>query len=134
MLGISSANSALLMLIGQFADGISTTLLGLVADKLGNIKILRSPSPIMRIINLTVLRRKYGKRKSLHVVGSVCVFLSFPFVFLPSPSGLPPSTQMLYYSVFIVVFQFGWACVQISHLALITDLTSKTPSYPSFHL
>ena len=64
----------------------------------------------------------------MHLVGSVCVFLSFPFVFLPSPSGLSPSTQLFYYSVFIVVFQFGWACVQISHLALITDLTSKTPS------
>ena len=79
----------------------------------------------MRIINLTVLRRKYGKRKSLHLVGSVCVFLSFPFVFLPSPTGLSPSTQLFYYSVFIVVFQFGWASVQISHLALITDLTSN---------
>ena len=53
------------------------------------------------------------------------MFLSFPFVFLPSPKGLSPSTQMFYYSAFIVVFQFGWACVQISHLALITDLTSN---------
>ena len=32
--------------------------------------------------------------------------------------------QMLYYPVFIVIFQFGWAAVQISHLSLITDLTS----------
>ena len=32
---------------------------------------------------------------------------------------------MVYYSVFIVIFQFGWAGVQISHLALIPDLTSK---------
>ena len=55
------------------------------------------------------------------------MFLSFPFVFLPSPGGLSPSTQMFYYSAFIVVFQFGWACVQISHLALITDLTSNNP-------
>ena len=30
---------------------------------------------------------------------------------------------MIYYSAFIVVFQFGWAGVQISHLSLITDLT-----------
>ena len=32
-------------------------------------------------------------------------------------------TEMIYYSAFIVVFQFGWAGVQISHLSLITDLT-----------
>ena len=31
--------------------------------------------------------------------------------------------KMLYYCCFIIVFQFGWACVQISHLALITQLT-----------
>ena len=32
---------------------------------------------------------------------------------------------MIYYSAFIVVFQFGWAGVQISHLSLITDLTGE---------
>jgi len=30
----------------------------------------------------------------------------------------------MYYSAFAVVFQFGWACTQISHLALIPVLTS----------
>ena len=40
--------------------------------------------------------------------------------------------QMLYYPFFIVIFQFGWAAVQISHLALITDLTSRS-SLPSDH-
>ena len=34
-------NSALLMLVGQFADGISTVILGLIADKIGKINILR---------------------------------------------------------------------------------------------
>ena len=41
VLGVNRSNSALLILIGQLADGISTTLLGLVADRLGNISILR---------------------------------------------------------------------------------------------
>ena len=31
--------------------------------------------------------------------------------------------QMIYYSTFIVVFQFGWASTQISHLAAIPDLS-----------
>ena len=31
---------------------------------------------------------------------------------------------MIYYSCFVVLFQFGWAATQISHLTLITDLTS----------
>ena len=31
---------------------------------------------------------------------------------------------MVYYAPFIVLFQFGWASTQISHLALIPELTS----------
>ena len=30
---------------------------------------------------------------------------------------------MLYWASFIIVFQFGWASVQVSHLALIPELT-----------
>ena len=74
---------------------------------------------------MTGLFRKFGKRKSLHLLGTVCVLISFPWVFLPSPKPLSPASQMLYYSAFIVLFQFGWAAVQISHLALITDLTDQ---------
>ena len=29
-----------------------------------------------------------------------------------------------YYSAFVVLFQFGWATVQISHLSMIPDITS----------
>ena len=44
----------------------------------------------------------------------------------PQAVSQSPAAQMVYYSAFIVVFQFGWACVQISHLALITDLTGTS--------
>ena len=30
-----------------------------------------------------------------------------------------------YYSAFVVLFQFGWATVQISHLSMIPDITSE---------
>ncbi|KRT78525.1 membrane transporter [Oryctes borbonicus] len=30
---------------------------------------------------------------------------------------------MFYYSMFVIIFQFGWASVQISHLSLIPELT-----------
>ena len=49
--------------------------------------------------------------------------LAYPHYFLCS---MCSDQQMLYYPVFIVIFQFGWAAVQISHLSLITDLTSRT--------
>ena len=33
-----------------------------------------------------------------------------------------------YYSAFVVLFQFGWATVQISHLSMIPDITSNENS------
>ena len=33
-------------------------------------------------------------------------------------------TIVAYYSAFVVLFQFGWATVQISHLSMIPDITS----------
>jgi len=108
VLTFNRTNSGLLMLVGQLADGISTTLVGLLAEKFSYFWIVRA----------------YGKRKSCHLLGSLCVTISFPFIFLPClwPS-LDEQSQMIYYSCFVVVFQFGWAATQISHLSLITDLT-----------
>jgi len=63
------------------------------------------------------------------IAGSVLVLLSFPLLFAPCPgctNANPNSTSWLmvvYYAVLIIVFQAGWAIVQISHLALIPDLT-----------
>jgi Na+/melibiose symporter-like transporter len=35
----------------------------------------------------------------------------------------PEWARFLYYAPFVVIFQFGWASTQISHLALIPELT-----------
>lgn len=31
--------------------------------------------------------------------------------------------QLIYYAAFVIIFQFGWAAVQISHLSLVPELT-----------
>ena len=50
---------------------------------------------------------------------------SFPFL-LASCFGCalftPRWALVAYYVALIIVFQFGWASVQITHLALLTDL------------
>lgn len=53
------------------------------------------------------------------------MFCSFPFIFSPywGFQDLSDIQQLLYYSIFIVIFQFGWAATQISHLSLVPDLT-----------
>ncbi|KAG8179400.1 hypothetical protein JTE90_011409 [Oedothorax gibbosus] len=97
-----------LMLLGQIADAISTPFVGYESD---------------RPINGWLC--KYGRRKAWHLVGTVCVIASFPFLFMEciSCSHSSEGAKFLYYSAFIVIFQFGWAAVQVSHLSLIPDLT-----------
>jgi len=68
---------------------------------------------------------RYGKRKSWHMVGTFCVLASFPFIFLGciGCADADQSAQLVYFVAFVVVFQFGWAATQISHLSMIPDLT-----------
>ncbi|XP_008563246.1 PREDICTED: major facilitator superfamily domain-containing protein 12-like, partial [Galeopterus variegatus] len=59
---------------------------------------------------------------------TVCVLLSFPFIFSPClgcGAATPEWAALLYYGPFIVIFQFGWAATQISHLSLIPELVTN---------
>ncbi|ELV09282.1 hypothetical protein TREES_T100006040 [Tupaia chinensis] len=60
--------------------------------------------------------------------GTVCVLLSFPFIFSPClgcGAATPEWAALLYYGPFVVTFQFGWAATQISHLSLIPELVTN---------
>ena len=70
---------------------------------------------------------------SSYIIGSLCVAASFAFIFMPAIGQDPMYYTMypgnsywtlLYYAPFIVIFQFGWASTQISHLSLIPSLSS----------
>ncbi|XP_043577134.1 major facilitator superfamily domain-containing protein 12a isoform X2 [Chiloscyllium plagiosum] len=107
VLAINNYNAGILLLIGQIADGICTPLIGYESD--------RTPGC-----------GRYGKRKTWHLIGSTSVLLSFPFIFNPpvgSSENVPQWVELIYFVPFIVVFQFGWAATQISHLSLIPELT-----------
>ena len=65
------------------------------------------------------------------------MLVSFPFLFVPAiglhvnkdPNEMDVKSSKqeimtVYYSAFVVLFQFGWATVQISHLSMIPDITS----------
>lgn len=112
VLGFSTSEAGLLVLIGQVADAISTPFIGLASDRRNSMGICR-----------------YGRRKIWHLIGTVCVSISFPFLFIHclGCEDTAYSMQMIYYASFIIVFQFGWAAVQVSHLSLIPDLT-KNPN------
>ncbi|KAK6624902.1 hypothetical protein RUM44_011766 [Polyplax serrata] len=108
VLKFDKINSGLLLLIGQVADAVSTTFVGIECDKSTGIRCL-----------------KYGNRKIWHLIGTICIVSSFPFIFTPciGCNSAHVHAQMVYYSAFVIIFQFGWASVQISHLALIPELT-----------
>ncbi|GAA6092369.1 major facilitator superfamily domain-containing protein 12 [Tachysurus ichikawai] len=59
--------------------------------------------------------------------GTICVLLSFPFIFNPCvgcSKVLPQWVGLTYFTPFIIIFQFGWASTQISHLSLIPELVT----------
>ncbi|GFU25940.1 major facilitator superfamily domain-containing protein 12 [Nephila pilipes] len=97
-----------LLLLGQVADALSTPFVGYESDRPNDLWLC-----------------KYGRRKAWHLVGTLCVLMSFPFLFMEcvSCSNSSQNAKFLYYGAFIVIFQFGWAAVQVSHLSLIPDLT-----------
>uniref|UniRef100_A0A672LS37 Major facilitator superfamily domain containing 12 n=1 Tax=Sinocyclocheilus grahami TaxID=75366 RepID=A0A672LS37_SINGR len=108
VLGFRDTNAGALLLVGQIADGICTPLIGYESD--------RTPGC-----------GKYGKRKTWHLVGTISVFASFPFIFNPCigcDEKTPQTTGLIYAIPFIIIFQFGWAATQISHLSLIPELVT----------
>lgn len=95
-----------LMLIGQVSDALFTPFIGLESDRTSGIW-------------------KLGRRKTWHLIGTLCVMASFPFLFSKciTCSHAPNIAQFVYYAPFVVIFQFGWASTQISHLSFSSDLS-----------
>lgn len=56
--------------------------------------------------------------------GTFLVFISFPTLFsiCPMCDVWPTWWHIAYFSIVIVIFQFGWPVVQVSHLAIIPEL------------
>lgn len=69
-----------------------------------------------------ILVDRYNKKKFWHIIGSVLVTLSFPVIFGSFFEELT-GVSMLIYIFSIILFQTGWAAVQISHLSMIPMLT-----------
>lgn len=109
VLSMNRESAGTILLIGQIVDGISTVFVGLCVDKQNDFWLCN----------------RIGKRKAWHLVGTTFVLISFPFIFTECVGLEDPSltTKMIYYGIFVVLFQFGWAAVQISHLSIIPDLT-----------
>ncbi|KAI9565484.1 hypothetical protein GHT06_009276 [Daphnia sinensis] len=111
---IPSGLSGIILLIGQIADAVATPLVGILSDH-GQCCCIGG----QRLCN-------YGKRKIWHLIGSICVIVSFPLMFVGC-MGLCEHSNGIGYLIILIalvcLFQFGWAAAQISHLAMIPELT-----------
>lgn len=108
VVNFENATAGYMMLLGQVADAFSTAFVGFESD--------RTKSGICN----------YGRRKSWHLIGLICTLISFPFMFnlCPTCENTDEWLRFYYYAPFVVIFQFGWAATQISHLSLIPQLTT----------
>ena len=90
------------------ADGFSTMFVGIFSDRGHDFWLCN----------------KFGRRKSWHLFGFICVLFSFPFIFSTciECSHTHQYAKLVYFGSFMIIFQFGWASTQISHLATIPDL------------
>ncbi|ESO09125.1 hypothetical protein HELRODRAFT_110029 [Helobdella robusta] len=106
IIGLSNEMAGYLLLLGQVVDAVSTPFLGYESDAANGLC-------------------GYSKRKSWHLLGTIFVTCSFTFLFLPCFGGANAEdwAKFIYYSPFVILFQFGWAAVQIAHMTLVTELT-----------
>ncbi|GMF17596.1 unnamed protein product [Phytophthora lilii] len=108
---MSPVDSAVVMFCGQIADGVATPLVGVFSDRSKGLPALG-----------------LGRRKTWLAIGSLLVVLCFFFVFAAcAPRWLwnEPSRLVLlvYYSAAASIFNVGWATVQVSHMAMVPELS-----------
>ena len=103
--GLTNAHAGYVLLISQ-VFGDCTPVAGVLCDK-------------------TVCR--YGRRKAWHLFGTVCVTISFPFIFNRCLGCTDSSSlvKFFYYTAFCMVFGFGWGSTQIGHLSLIPEIIKR---------
>lgn len=104
--GLNSGDTGLVLLLGQVTDALCTPFIGYLNDR-------------------TVC--KYGRRKLWHLIGAICVCATFPFIFNKCLGCTDASSKVKlgYYYAFAAVFQFGWGCMQLSHLSLIPEIAKR---------
>lgn len=99
-LGMPAAEAGALVMLGQVGDAIATPIVGFLTDK-------------------------YGTKRQWHIAGTLLVFLTFPMIFSLCPwcDVAPHWWEIVYFIIVILLFQFGWPIVQITHLAMIPELS-----------
>ena len=103
--GLSGTQAGAVMFAGQLADALATPLVGIASDASAGCLGL-------------------GRRKAWNAAGVAIVALNFGLMFgsvLPGSLGAGGKAAAL--GLFAALFNVGWAAVQVSHMALVPELT-----------
>lgn len=116
-MSLSPVDSAIVMFAGQIADGVATPLVGVLSDFSKGIPSIG-----------------FGRRKAWLAGGALLVIVCFFFVFAacaPRWFSETPSRLVLviYYAVAASLFNFGWAAVQVSHMALVSHVNGMPANH-----
>ncbi|KAL3318233.1 Major facilitator superfamily domain-containing protein 12 [Cichlidogyrus casuarinus] len=110
--------TGILIFVGQLSDAVATPVVGFLIDQSLNSPEMEMDSWRYRFTSLWPLARK-----GYHLGGVVLVTISFPFLFFPIHTDNFCYLAFTFYTLWAIIFQIGWATIQISHLAMINDLT-----------
>lgn len=94
-------------LAGQICDGLATTIVGALSDK------LNTPC---------------GKRMPWFIFGTLLVFPSFMGIFIYPEfvvNGFTEHQKTIWYICLPGIFNIGWASVQIAHMVVVNDLSAS---------
>lgn len=103
VVGLSQGVAAAALLSGQITDGITTPIVGFSSDQ---------------------FNCKPGKRNTWYYFGTLLTIPSFMCIFVKTPAFLGVGqARNLWYIVWPAIFNVGWACVQISHMSIVNQLS-----------
>ncbi|XP_018651700.1 hypothetical protein Smp_149880 [Schistosoma mansoni] len=141
-IGIPTSMAGLIILVGQLVDGLMTPVIGLLSDRFSSQKYMSTyssdvvhstgnndnNSSFFQRLNSILRRFRPFGRKIWHLCGSILIIFSFPLIFGPplGSSNISTLAKMIYYLPLVAIFQAGWAAVQITHLALINELSMES--------
>lgn len=100
---IGEFNAGYVMLAGQLADALATPTVGILSDKTNT---------------------KIGKRTPWFLGGTALVLVTFSLIFIRLiPEDSSDTVKLIYYCTSAGLFNFGWAAVQVAHMALLPQIS-----------
>ena len=111
VLGLSAENSGWLVLQKELVDTVMAPVCALLVNR----------------VHIPVISRKYGKKKTWHLLGTVLHTVFVPLSFaahylIRNEDGKTERMMMIYFGILNVISSFGDSILDISHLCLISAI------------